>query len=219
MASRRGNEKAFVFVAATSLVATLAAVACGGGTLPATTPGGASASARADGGGARNGSFALTPPPSGLPALAAMPPAGVTGSKKAKKKSDPALFSCGGGAKPIAKDPADLVKRLGESCASAAKMRPVGAMIRAQQADRDAHQEHKLRVEANKCYRVVFATDENIHDAVVVMRDSAGDVVAESAGAALPEDGAVCFTTADEVTLLIGVGAGKGAYAAQVWSD
>ena len=69
-------------------------------------------------------------------------------------------------------------------------MKPVGAMIRAQQADRDAHQEHKVRVDANKCYRVVFATDENVHDAVVVMRDSAGDVVAESAGAALPEDGA-----------------------------
>jgi hypothetical protein len=65
----------------------------------------------------------------------------------------------------------------------------------------------------------VFAADENVHDAVVVMRDSAGDMVAESAGAALPEDGAVCFTAADEVTLMVGIGAGKGAYAAQVWSD
>lgn len=74
-------------------------------------------------------------------------------------------------------------------------------------------------MEANKCYRIVFATDENVHDAVVVMRDSAGDVVAESAGAALPEDGAVCFKASDEVTLLVGVGSGKGAYAAQVWSN
>lgn len=211
-----------MFMAATSLVAVLAA-ACGGGNVPAGAPGSgsasANASARTDGGGASSGAFALTPPPSGLPPLAAMPPPGVIGSKKAKKKSDPALFTCGGGAKPAAKDPADLVKRLGESCASAAKMKPVGPMIRAQQADRDVHQEHKLRVEANKCYRVVFATDENVHDAVVVMRDSSGDIVAESAGAALPEDGAICFTTADEITLLVGVGAGKGAYAAQVWSD
>ncbi|MDB4933629.1 MAG: hypothetical protein JWP87_601 [Labilithrix sp.] len=143
----------------------------------------------------------------------------MTGSKKAKKKTDGALFACGGGAKPTAKDPADLVKRLGEACASAAKMKPVGPMIRAQQADRDAHQEHKVRVEANKCYRVVFATDENVHDAVVVMRDSAGDIVAESPAAALPEDGALCFTTADEVTLMVGIGSGKGAYAAQVWSE
>jgi hypothetical protein len=148
-----------------------------------------------------------------------MPPPGVAGSKKAKKKTDGALFACGGGAKPTAKDPADLVKRLGESCAATAKMKPVGPMIRAQQADRDAHQDHKLRVEANKCYRVVFATDENVKDAVIVMRDSAGDIVAESPGAALPEDGAICFTAADEVTLMVGIGAGKGAYAAQVWSD
>lgn len=222
MRSRHGNEGAVVFVLATSLVAAATAVACGGGNLPPGGPaGGASsnASARADGGPNGNGSFALTPPPSGLPPMAAMPPPGVTGSKKAKKKSDPALFTCGGGARPVAKDPADLVKRLGEACASSAKMKAVGPMIRAQQADRDAHQEHKLRVEANKCYRVVFATDENVHDAVVVMRDSAGDMVAESAGAALPEDGALCFTTPDEVTLMVGVGSGKGAYAAQVWSD
>jgi hypothetical protein len=216
MRSGRGNETALVFVAATSLVA-IAAACGGGGATPATGPTArvnASASASSTGGG-----FALTPPPSGLPPLAAMPPPGVAGSKKAKKRTDGALFACGGGAKPTAKDPADLVKRLGESCASAAKMKPVGAMIRAQQADRDAHQEYKVRVEANKCYRVVFAADENVHDAVVVMRDSAGDMVAESAGAALPEDGAVCFTTADEITLVVAIGAGKGSYAAQVWSD
>lgn len=216
---RDNDERALVFVAFTSLIAV--AAACGGSGSGsgkhATGPNAAgSASGSTSVGG---GSFAQTPPPSGLPPLAAMPPPGVTGSKKAKKKSDGALFACGGGARPIAKDPGELVKRLGESCASAAKMKPVGAMIRAQQADRDAHQEHKVRVEANKCYRVVFAADENVHDAVVVMRDSAGDMVAESAGAALPEDGAICFTTADEVTLMVGIGAGKGAYAAQVWSD
>ena len=181
-------------------------------TGPVTGP---SASAPASGAGG----LTLSPPPSGLPPLAAMPPPGVAGSKKAKKKTDGALFACGGGAKPNAKDPADLVKRLGEACAASSKMKPVGVMIRAMQADRDAHQEHKVRVEANKCYRVVFAADENVHDAVVVMRDSAGDIVAESPGAALPEDGAVCFTSADEVTLLVAIGAGKGAYAAQVWSD
>jgi hypothetical protein len=200
-------------------IAALAApplLACGGDVKPPVGPAKPAASASAS---ASTGGLTLSPPPSGLPALAAMPPAGVAGSKKGKKKSDASLYACGGGAKPSAKDPADLVKRLGESCATAAKMKPVGAMIRAQQADRDAHQEHKVRVEANKCYRVVFATDENVKDAVVVMRDSAGDIVAESPGAALPEDGSVCFTASDEVTLMIGIGAGKGAYAAQVWSN
>ncbi len=217
---RSTTRTALVFVTATSLAA-VAAVACGGGGGAAGTSG-AAPSARSSASApptSAGGAFAQTPPPSGLPPLAPMPPPGVAGSKKAKLKPDGALFACGGGAKPTAKDPADLVKRLGESCASAAKMKPVGAMIRGQEADRDAHQEHKLRVEANKCYRVVFATDENVHDAVVVMRDSSGDVVAESPGAALPEDGSICFTTADEVTLMVAVGAGKGAYAAQVWAD
>ena len=217
---RDARPRAFVlFLSIGSIAAAgaLPVVACGGEAKPAVGPTpAASAKASADGGG---GGLTLSPPPSGLPALAVMPPPGVAGSKKGRKKTDAALYACGGGAKPSAKDPAELVKRLGESCAAAAKMKPVGAMIRGQQADRDAHQEHKLRVEANKCYRVVFATDENVHDAVVVMRDSAGDVVAESPGAALPEDGAVCFTSNDEVTLLIGIGAGKGAYAAQVWSN
>ena len=196
----------------------VAALAACGEAKPAAGPTkpGSDAGADAD---AAAPALVLSPPPSGLPPLAVMPPPGVAGSKKAKKKTDASLYACGGGAKPSAKDPAELVKRLGEACASAAKMKPVGALIRAQQADKDAHQEHKVRVEANKCYRVVFAADENVKDAVVVMRDSAGDIVAESPGAALPEDGAICFTSADEVTLLIGIGAGKGAYAAQVWSN
>jgi hypothetical protein len=210
-AGARALEVGGFFVAACAV-----AVACGGGGKPVTGPAtGPSASASASGAHGPG----LSPPPSGLPPLAAMPPPGVAGSKKAKKKPDGALYACGGGAKPIAKDPAELVKRLGEQCAAAAKMKPVGAMIRATQADRDAHQEHKVRVEANKCYRVVFATDENVRDAVVVMRDSSGDIVAESPGAALPDDGAFCFTTADEITLMVGIGSGKGAYAAQVWSD
>lgn len=111
------------------------------------------------------------------------------------------------------------MKRVGEGCASASKMKPIGTLIRGTQADKDAHQEHKVRVEANKCYRVYFATDESVKDAVLVMRDSAGDMVGESPGAALPEDGAVCFTSADEITLMVAMGAGKGAYAVQVWSD
>ena len=198
-----------------SMASALALLACGEA-KPAAGPAKPAASTSAS---ATAGGLALSPPPSGLPPLAPMPPPGVAGSRKAKKKTDASLYACGGGAKPSAKDPADLVKRLGEACATAAKMKPVGPMIRAQQADKDAHQEHKVRVEANKCYRVVFATDENVKDAVVVMRDSAGDMVAESPGAALPEDGSLCFTTSDEITLLIGIGAGKGAYAAQVWSD
>ena len=164
------------------------------------------------GAGAPNG------PSPGLPPMAAMPPPGVTGSRKAVLKRDGALYACGGGS-PAGTNPVARVKAVGEACAMASKMHAVGALIRGTGSDRDAHQEFKSRVEANKCYRVYVSTDDMVKDAVVVMRDSAGDLVGETAGAALPDDGAFCFTSADEITLLIAIGSGKGAFAAQLWGD
>jgi hypothetical protein len=151
--------------------------------------------------------------------MATMPPPGVAGSKKAKRRPDAALAACGGAAKPQAKDPAEHVKKIGEACASASKMKPMGAILRGQQGDKDAHQENKFRAEANHCYRLYFAGDEAVKDVVLLLRDSAGDVVAESPGPAVPEDGAACFTAADDVSVLVSIGSGKGAWAAQVWSD
>jgi hypothetical protein len=191
----------------------LGGAACGGG---AKTP---VRAAPRDAGAEGGSKLATSPPPSGLPPLAAMPAPGVVGSKKAKERRDPALLTCGGAARAQAKDPADLVKRVGEACAPVAKMRPVGGLLRGQQGDKDAHQENRFKAEANHCYRVYFAGDEAAKDVVVILRDSAGDIVAEAPGPAVPENGASCFTTSDEVTVLVGVGSGKGAWAAQVWSD
>jgi putative component of toxin-antitoxin plasmid stabilization module len=151
--------------------------------------------------------------------MAAMPPPGVAGSKRAKTKLDSALAACAGSAKATSPNPADYVKRIGEACAAASKMKPVGPMMRGQQGDKDPHQENKLRADANHCYRVYFAGDEGVKDMVVVLRDSAGDVIATSPGPAVPQDGAVCFTAPDEVSVLVGVGTGKGSWAAQVWSN
>lgn len=196
--------------------------ACGG--KPAVTAA-SGPSAGAEGGtpgAAPSASPARAPAALGaLPPFAAMPPAGVTGSKKAKAKEDSALASCAGDV-PRAKDPDGLVRRLGEACAkvpAGAKMKPVGAKMSGQQADGAPHAEQKLRVEAGKCYRVYFATDEGARDVVVVARDSAGDVVAESPGPALPAGGLMCFTTSDEVTLLVAVGSGKASWVAQAWGE
>ena len=83
------------------------------------------------------------------------------------------------------------------------------AVLRGQQSDREPHQENKFRAEANHCYRVYVAADEAVKDSVVVVRDSAGDIVVESPAPAAPDDGKVCFTTSDDVTLLVGVGMGR----------
>lgn len=201
----------------------LLSVACGG--KPAQDAGGKVPSAPApDGGaGAGNGTASRPPPELGpLPPMAKMPPAGVAGSRKATRKEDAALASCAGAAFPRAKDPDGLVKRVGEACAKApagAKLKPLGAARRGQQDAAAPHADQKLRVEAGKCYRVYFATDEGARDVVVVARDSAGDVVAESPGPALPESGLMCFTAADELSLLVSVGSGKAAWVLQPWGE
>jgi hypothetical protein len=152
--------------------------------------------------------------------MASMPPPGVAGSKKARLKADPSLLSCASSAPRTGRDPAAAVKVAGEACAAAAKMKPSGPTLRGQQGDKDPHAEHRVRVESGKCYRVFLATEESAKDAVIVVRDSAGDVVATSeGGAAVPSDGTMCFTAGDELTLLVAVGSGRGAYVAQLWSD
>lgn len=151
--------------------------------------------------------------------MASMPPPGVLGSKIAKTEERPALATCSAAASPRAKDPAAAVAAAGERCAAASKMKPIGAVVRGAQADRDAHQESRFRVEPNRCYRVYLAGDPGVLDLVAVLRDAAGDVVATGPAPAIPEGGAACFTTGGEATLLVGVGHGKGAWAAQVWSD
>jgi hypothetical protein len=163
--------------------------------------------------------FATTPPPSGLPPMASVPPPGVAGSKKAKVKDDAALTECGGKEASHAKDPAALVKKIGDACAAPSKMKPIGAPLKGTQADREPHQENKLHVEANHCYRVYFAADDGVKDVVATLRDSNGDVITSAPGPAAPQFGAMCFSAADDVTLSIGVGAGKGTWAAQVWGN
>lgn len=190
-------------------------VACGGGGAKTPASGASVSDAGTAGGAAKE--LVTSPPPSGLPPMAPMPPPGVTGSKRAKRKVDGALSACSGAAQAQAKAPTDFVKRLAEACAAASKMTPATAMFRGQQSDRDPHQEQKFRAQANHCYRVYVAGDENVKDVVVVLRDSAGDIIAEAPGPAVPEDGAVCFTTTDDVSVLVGIGSGKGAWAAQVW--
>ena len=111
-----------------TMLALVALVGCGGKEpLPQIPGANGDAGAGGDGGASP---FATTAPPAGLPPMAVMPPPGVAGSKKAKKRTDGALFACGGGAKTSGKDPADLVKRIGEGCAAASKMKPMGALFR-----------------------------------------------------------------------------------------
>jgi hypothetical protein len=146
-----------------------------------------------------------------------MPPPGVAGSKKAKNKHDPSFAACHASFRTTSKDLGAEVAKLGQSCATSTKMHAIGGLLRGTQGDGDPHQEYKVRVEANHCYRVFVAYD--VKDIGLLVRDSSGDVAGEDSGRALFDDGAICFTSADDATVVVTVGGGRGAYAAQVWSD
>jgi hypothetical protein len=62
-----------------------------------------------------------------------------------------------------------------------------------------------------------------IQDLDVLIKDStgapAGEDTTDDPTPVVLEDGAVCFTQADEASVIVSVGAGSGGYAVQVWSD
>ena len=160
-----------------------------------------------------------TPLPSSLPPFAEMPPLGVRGSTKAKVKQDPAYEACYRSTKGKGTDLAADAARLGQACASVTKSKQVGALFRGKLEDSAGHQEFKFRADANHCYRVYSASSAEIVDLAIAMRDSKGDMVVDAATDVVPRDGAVCFTEADEVTLLVSVGRGKGNMVLAVWAD
>lgn len=201
-------------LAALALLAAALGAACGGASNPAlaipTTPVG-TADAAASG-------WVVTPPPSGLPPFAPMPPPGVVGSKKARAKRDASWQACHLGVK-ASKDLAAEVAARGKACEKATKMRPLGGVLKGSQGAGDPHQEFALRAEAKHCYRVYLAADENVVDVGLLVKDSTGDVAGEDAGLVLLDDGGVCFDSADDAKIVVTVGKGKGSYALQIWSD
>lgn len=212
----------FGLLSAAGLAASLLGGACGPKPGPEVAPiGSASASTSAS----TSASAPAKPPPSGLgslplptqvPPAAPMPPPGVVGSKKIRAKADPALRACLP-AKPASKDVGAEVGKIAAGCGAAARLKPASAVLRGSQKDDAPHAEHKVKVEAGKCYRVYVAHDGP--SLVVGMRDSAGDLVGESPTLALPEAGLVCFTAADEVVVTVAAGSGKADYAVQLFSD
>jgi hypothetical protein len=150
-------------------------------------------------------------------------PAAPPGSKKITKKQDPAWATCHSSFKAKSKDLAAEVQKLAKGCDAVTKMKPVGPPQKGKQDAKNVPQQVKLKGQAGKCYRVYAESEATIKDLDLLLKDSAGEVGAEDStddtNPVLVEDGAFCFKDADEATLVISVGEGKGAYAYQVYSD
>jgi len=147
--------------------------------------------------------------------MAVVPPPGVRGSKVAERRVIADLATCSmAGAKT---DPAAGLSERVKSCASVSKLTAKSPAFAGEISDTGAAQSHAFRAESGRCYRVYFASSAT--DAVVTVRDEAGDDVGESATGAAPSDGLFCWKTAGNVTLSVAAGTGKGRYAVQVYGD
>ena len=146
-----------------------------------------------------------------------------TGSKKIAKKQDPAWATCHATFKAKTKDLAAEVQKLAKGCDAVTKMKPIGPPQKGKQDAKNVPQQVKLKGQAGKCYRVYAESEPTIKDLDLLVKDSAGDIGAEDStddtNPVLVEDGAFCFKDADEATLVISVGDGKGAYAFVIYSD
>ena len=195
--------------------APLVGIACGGGgeaaPPPATPAGGAAASAPAAGAGAPKPAE-----PTG-PKLPDKPE-----SDKVTWKRDPSFASCHNDVKTGA-DLVAGVTAMAQGCATLMKMHQVGTTVQGSRGNLDPANVIPLHAEASHCYRVYGLSEDALKDLDIAIMDSAGKECAEdgsdSPDAVVLEDGAVCFTSTDDVKVNVASGAGAGKYAVEIWSD
>jgi hypothetical protein len=189
----------------------LLAMACGDSTPPPTDATSVSASHTA---------------PAAAPAVggtAALTVAKGAGSKKAERRVNPAWTPCHASYQVNpATDLATSVDQMSKGCAATTGMHMIDS-FKGQQAASNAPQIQPLHAQANHCYRVYGVAAATIQDLDVLIKDStgapAGEDTTDDPTPVVLEDGAVCFTQADEASIVVSIGAGSGAYALQVWSD
>jgi hypothetical protein len=152
-----------------------------------------------------------------------LPPVPVPKSSVASAKTDESWARCHQSYKATAKDVSKDVMSMATACEKQTKMKLVGKTITGKQADQDKPQSLPLDAKANHCYRVYAQAVDGIKDLDLVVKDSAGIIVAQDStddpSPVVLEDGAVCFTKDDKATIVVSVGMGSGAYAVQVWGD
>jgi hypothetical protein len=210
-------------LACAAFVPFVVTAACGGGTPPATDPTAASASSS-------DAPVATVPPmPSDsasvttpTPPPSAEPAPIDKSSKKATKKQDASWADCHAKLR-LSGSAEAAVGTMGKACAKVTGMKLHGKTISGKQDAEGQPDKFPLMAQAGKCYRAYAYADKGITDLDLVILDSVGDTAGEDStddpSPVVMEDGAVCFKVQDAATVVVSVGAGKGKYALQIWSD
>jgi len=163
-----------------------------------------------------------SPTPADTTAVATTPPPAPT-STVATVKSDDSWVDCHRSYKAKLNDVSKDVAAMAASCKSVTKLTQVGSTLKGKQADNDPPQTFPLDAKAGHCYRAYAQASDGIKDLDLIVKDSSGIVIGQDStddpSPVAMEYGAICFSKDDKATIVIAVGAGKGDYAVQVWSD
>jgi hypothetical protein len=111
---------------------------------------------------------------------------------------------------------------MAKGCADTTRMHLVGS-FKGTQAASNAPQSFPFKAEANHCYRAYAVAASSIQDLDLLLKDGTGALAGEDSTddptPVVLENGAVCWKSADDATLVVSIGAGNGAYATEIWGD
>jgi hypothetical protein len=150
------------------------------------------------------------------------PPATHPDSDKVTWKQDPSFAKCHNDVK-TGKDLVAGVTAIAQGCASLMKLHQIGQTVQDSFANLDKAHPIPLHAESGHCYRAYGLSEDALQDLDIAITDSAGKFVAEdgsdSPDAVVLEDGEVCFTATDDVSVNVAAGSGSGKYAVEIWGD
>ena len=143
-------------------------------------------------------------------------------SEWAKWKREPALAACHAHAE-AQQDLVAGVAAVAQACAQASRMHQIDQTVVGTKQAHEPPFAVPVHVEADHCYRAFGLAASSLLDLDVAFVDSlgrsAGGDETEGPIAVALEDGAVCFSHADDVTLNVSSGNGGGKFAVQIWAD
>jgi hypothetical protein len=143
-------------------------------------------------------------------------------SEWATWKRDPALAACHAHVE-AQQDLVAGVAAMAQACAQASRMHQIDQTVVGTKQAHETPFAIPVHVEADHCYRAFALAASSLLDLDVAFVDSlgrsAGGDETEGSVAVALEDGAVCFSQADDVTLSVSSRNGGGKFALQIWAD
>jgi len=221
---RRQTTSIVFLSAAVALPLLVSMGACGGEAPPPASPSPPQASSSEPVASATPPASASAAPVDTASASATLPPApAAPTSAVATVKSNDSWVDCHRSYKANLKDVSKDVAAMAAVCKSVTKFTQVGNTLTGKQANADPPQTFPLDAKANHCYRLYAQASDGIKDLDLIVKDSAGVVIGQDStddpSPVVMEFGAVCFSKDDKASIVVAVGAGKGKYAVQIWSD